>query len=140
MNSNRHAAWLSIALLLVLYGLVIVQRAWMGDDAFITLRTVDNFIAGRGLGYNVGERVQSHTHPLWLLVSVSYAFTREPYYTVVFLSVLVSSAAVLVLVFGLNVGRRGALFALATLTWLSLSPGGGWTTRRPWSSARPWAC
>ncbi|MBK7217390.1 MAG: hypothetical protein IPH95_10125 [Candidatus Promineofilum sp.] len=36
-----------------------MQRAWMGDDAFITLRTVDNFVAGRGLVYNVGERVQS---------------------------------------------------------------------------------
>ena len=113
MNSNRHAAWLPVALLLVLYCLVIVQRAWMGDDAFITLRTVDNFIAGRGLVYNVGERVQSYTHPLWLLlVSVPYAFTREPYYTVVFLSVLVSSAAVLVLVFGLNVGRRGGRSSL----------------------------
>lgn len=117
MNSNRHAIWLPIVLLLVLYCLVIVQRGWMGDDAFITLRTVDNFIAGRGLVYNVGERVQSYTHPLWLLlVSVPYAFTREPYYTVVFLSVLVSLAAVLVLVFGLNVGRRGALLALVVLT------------------------
>ena len=116
-SSHRRTDWLPVALLLTLYLLVIVQRAWMGDDAFITLRTVDNFVAGRGLVYNVGERVQSYTHPLWLLlVTIPYYFTHEPYYTVVFLSVLVSLAAVLVLVFGLGIGRRGAVFALVVLT------------------------
>lgn len=42
--------------------------AWVGDDAAITLRTVLNFIHGQGPVFNVGERVQAFTHPLWFLL------------------------------------------------------------------------
>lgn len=113
----RRPYWLPVVLLVVLYMLVITRRAWIGDDAFITLRTVDNFVSGHGPVYNVGERVQSYTHPLWmLLLSAFYFFTREPFYTTLFISLVISSLAVLVLVFGLGVDRRGALFALVVLT------------------------
>jgi len=36
------------------------------DDAFITYRYVDNFLAGRGLVYNVPERVLGSTTPLYI--------------------------------------------------------------------------
>jgi arabinofuranosyltransferase len=55
----------SLALLVV-----IVRAAWLCDDAYITLRTVDNAVNGYGLRWNVAERVQSFTHPLWLLMLV----------------------------------------------------------------------
>ena len=56
--------------------------AWIQDDAFITLRTVDNFVEGYGLRWNPAERVQSYTHPLWMfLLSGLYFFTREAYFT-----------------------------------------------------------
>ena len=56
---------------------IIFRRAWMCDDAFITLRTVDNFVNGYGLTWNVDERVQAYTHPLWMFViSLFYLFTR----------------------------------------------------------------
>ena len=42
--------------------------AWMNDDAFITFRTVDNFVRGFGLTWNPIERVQAYTHPLWMLL------------------------------------------------------------------------
>ena len=62
--------------------LAVAARGWMGDDAFITLRTVDNFVAGHGLRWNVAERVQAYTHPLWLFVlALPYSITREPYLT-----------------------------------------------------------
>ncbi|MDP4232768.1 MAG: hypothetical protein Q8913_05330 [Bacteroidota bacterium] len=41
---------------------------WISDDAFITLRYVKNFVEGKGLVYNVGERVEGYTHFLWLLL------------------------------------------------------------------------
>ncbi len=67
----------------------------MCDDAFITLRTVDNFVHGHGLRWNVDERVQSFTHPLWLIAETAvYLFTREAFYTTVLLSIAVSIAAV----------------------------------------------
>jgi len=40
----------------------------MSDDAAITLRTVMNFTYGYGPVFNVGERVQAFTHPLWFIV------------------------------------------------------------------------
>jgi arabinofuranosyltransferase len=69
----------------------IFHRAWIGDDGFITLRVVDNFINGYGLVWNVGERVQAYTHPLWLfLLSACYALTHEAYFTTLTLGLFLS--------------------------------------------------
>ena len=63
------------------------------DDAFITFRTVDNFINGYGLTWNTTERVQAYTNPLWMfLVSAVYFFTQEIFYTPLYLSIAVSVA------------------------------------------------
>jgi arabinofuranosyltransferase len=51
-----------------LFGLIVVRNAWMTDDAYITLRTIENFLAGYGLTYNPFVRVQAFTHPLWLII------------------------------------------------------------------------
>ena len=67
------------ALVAALLFLAVVHAAWLCDDAFITLRTVDNFVNGYGLRWNPSERVQSYTHPLWLfLVTLGYGATRVP--------------------------------------------------------------
>jgi len=60
-------------LLLALTALgVVVARGWVSDDAFITLRSVDHFLAGDGLVWNPGERVQVFTHPLWAMLLISF--------------------------------------------------------------------
>lgn len=67
----------------------------MCDDAYITLRTVDNVVNGLGLRWNVAERVQTFTHPLWLFVmTVPYAFTREAYLTPLGVSIFIAAIAV----------------------------------------------
>lgn len=48
--------------------LELLRTAWIGDDAFITLRTVLNFVHGYGPTFNIDERVQGYTHPLWFLL------------------------------------------------------------------------
>lgn len=54
--------------------LSILRAAWLCDDAYITFRTADNWVHGYGLRWNVAERVQSFTHPLWLFAfSALYA-------------------------------------------------------------------
>jgi len=84
--------------LLGAYTILLVRTAWMCDDAFITLRTVDNFVQGYGLVWNIGERVQAYTHPLWMfLLSAFYAFTREPYFTTLAISMVLSLATVVLL-------------------------------------------
>ena len=87
------------AALLGLFTILLLRTAWMCDDAYITLRTVDNFVEGYGLRWNVAERVQAFTHPLWLLLlSVPYYFTREGYLTPLAVSVLLSLSAVWIFV------------------------------------------
>ena len=48
--------------------LMVFRNAWVSDDAMITFRTIENFRAGLGLGYNPYIRVQGFTHPLWMFV------------------------------------------------------------------------
>jgi arabinofuranosyltransferase len=72
LRDARHAFWrtpsvavvgaIAIALLLLLSAL------WMSDDAAITLRTVLNVVNGFGARFNLDERVQAYTHPLWFLL------------------------------------------------------------------------
>jgi len=48
------------------------------EDAFITFRVVDNFVHGFGLRWNINERVQSYTNPLWMLLHIPiYAITNN---------------------------------------------------------------
>ncbi|MDH5605567.1 MAG: hypothetical protein OEY93_01655 [Anaerolineae bacterium] len=54
--------------LLAVFIIVWVRNAWASDDAYITYRVVMNYISGSGLVYNLGERVQAYTHPLWFFL------------------------------------------------------------------------
>jgi arabinofuranosyltransferase len=57
-----------IAAPLLIYALTLARTAWLSDDAYITFRAVDQLLAGHGPVWNVGERVQVYSHPLWYLV------------------------------------------------------------------------
>lgn len=81
--------------LFVIYALIVLRDAWVGDDIFITLRTVKQWVLRGELGWNPHERVQAYTHPLWMMIlALGYALTREPYYTTLVISLLVSFAAI----------------------------------------------
>jgi arabinofuranosyltransferase len=47
---------------------LFLSRAWVGEDAFIFFKYVDNLLNGHGLVFNVGERVEGFTAPLWVFV------------------------------------------------------------------------
>ena len=80
---------------LLLFFIVLLRTAWVCDDAYITLRTIDNLVHGYGLTWNIGERVQTYTHPLWMiLLALFYFVTREAFLTTIALSLAVSLAAV----------------------------------------------
>jgi len=77
-----------LALLLLLYAFVLIRTAWLSDDAYITLRTVSNLLQGYGPVWNVAERVQAYTHPLWMLsLAAAIGITGEFYYTSIFFSI-----------------------------------------------------
>ncbi len=99
------------------------MNAYVCDDAFITFRTVDNFIHGYGLRWNTLERVQTFTNPLWMFaVSVPYGAVygllplddvTKMYHVSMFLSYLVSLAALLYLAARfIREKRGGALLVL----------------------------
>lgn len=82
------------ASLLAAFAAIVLLNAWIGDDAYITWRTIDHLVHGRGLVYNLGERVQTFTHPLWLaLLTALHLVTREAWWTTIAASLLCSVAA-----------------------------------------------
>ena len=85
----------ALGLLIALYALVVLRTAWLCDDAYITYRTVDNFVGGLGLRWNPGERVQAFTHPLWtLVIALGYALSGNIYWTALATSLACSVGAV----------------------------------------------
>jgi len=64
LENQRH---LGMAALIIM-AFLLIRTAWIADDAAITLRTIDNFLHGHGPVFNIGERVQAYTHPLWFLL------------------------------------------------------------------------
>ncbi|MFC2131797.1 hypothetical protein ACFLSQ_10215, partial [Bacteroidota bacterium] len=102
--------------LLLLFIYVFIVNAWVGDDAYITFRTVDNFINGYGLTWNTGERVQAYTHPLWMFIhSFFYFISGNIYYTTIFLSFGFSFAAIYLLMFKVADNKLSAIAGTVTL-------------------------
>ncbi|MEM9696242.1 MAG: hypothetical protein AAGA56_27100, partial [Myxococcota bacterium] len=99
-------------------GYIVARDAWLSDDAYISFRTADNFLHGYGLRWNIAERVQSYTNPLWLFLVI-------PLYAVggnVGLSALALSGACLFAHLGLlarYIARRPLGLVLAASVLLS---------------------
>ena len=108
-----------VGLFLIVLLIIVTRNAWMGDDAYITLRTVDNFVNGYGLRWNIAERVQTYTHPLWMLVlSACYCVTREAYFTTLAVSIVLSVSAAAVVAFYV---ARSCLSAVVCVVLLASS-------------------
>ncbi len=107
---------LAVAGLLALIGAAWYATAWVSDDAFITLRTIDNALAGHGLVWNVGERVQTYTHPLWMLaLLVASAPLGEPYFAALALGGVCTALTLALLVRRTTASLSSALLVLALL-------------------------
>jgi arabinofuranosyltransferase len=72
------------AALLGVFCLELIRTAWISDDAAITLRTVLNFIHGYGPTFNIDERVQAYTHPLWFFLISGLSVIVGNVFTVTF--------------------------------------------------------
>jgi arabinofuranosyltransferase len=67
---QRRLPWAIFIAMVTVFAWLVIRDAWLCDDAFITLRVVDNFHNGFGLRWNVVERVQVFTHPLWCVTLI----------------------------------------------------------------------
>jgi len=82
---------------------LILRRAWMSEDAFITLRHVENFINGYGPVFNVQERVEGFSHPLWFFVVSFFRWLGlSPKGAAILPGLLASFAALYLLFFGIR--------------------------------------
>lgn len=98
INSNLLCA---VLILLALF-VILLRTAWISDDACISFRTVDNFLHGYGLRWNVSERVQTYTNPLMVFCMIILCFfTKEYYLTAMIFNICCTFAAVLILMFGI---------------------------------------
>ena len=106
-------------LLIVAFAVVLLRNAWVCDDAYITFRTIDNFLNGHALSWNTAERVQAYTHPAWMfLIMLLNALTGEFFLTVIFLSFALTMAGAVWLVYR---GAAGLAAAIVSLLLLMLS-------------------
>ena len=114
--SHRQTHGVVCAVVIAVFLVVLIRTAWVGDDAYITFRTADNFIHGYGLRWNVAERVQAYTHPLWLACFTGlYAMTHEAYFTGLALAIVTSLAALAVYVVCTASSPWAAGFGVAVL-------------------------
>ncbi|MBA2270156.1 MAG: hypothetical protein H0W20_06120 [Chthoniobacterales bacterium] len=105
-----------IAGLLLLLLSIIIKSAWLGDDFYIGVRSFDNLLNGYGLRWNVLDRVQVFTDPLWYLVLTPfYAITGEVFITTIVLSIVTSLAAI-----GIVVRFAASTYAAAAAALLVL--------------------
>lgn len=120
-----------LALLFIVCITRVFFNAWVTEDAYITFRVIDNYVHGYGLRWNIDERVQVYTHPLWMLLHIlPYAIFGNIYWLTIAISLIctalgvywlvasrpISFAPVFVLVFGpILLSRTFADFAASGL-------------------------
>ena len=101
----------------LVFAWVVFRNAWMSDDIYITFRTLYNWDHGYGLTWNVTERVQTFTHPLWLLVlAPAYFIVGHAYYVGLGMGMLFSALAV-----GLLPRVAGSFRNATILLWLLIA-------------------
>jgi arabinofuranosyltransferase len=111
---------------LAFYLWTVIRTAWVSDDAFITFRSIENFIHGYGPTYNIGVRVQSFTHPLWFLLQSlangilspwrgDFLGSSQLYYVNVLLSIGISGAVVILLWLA-SADTKSAILGIAILS------------------------
>lgn len=115
---SRARHWFLFVATTLVFSFLFVNSAWVVDDAYITFRTVDNLLSGHGLTWNIGERVQAYTHPLWMfLLTAAVALTGEFFKTSLVLSYVVCLGAIALAFRGLRPdAHRILVFVLLFLT------------------------
>ncbi len=77
---------------------VFLKNAWVGEDAYIVLRSIEQLFSGNGPIWNPHERVQVFTSPLWFLVlALARIFSHDVYLNVIVVSMILWLSTLFVL-------------------------------------------
>lgn len=83
------------------FALVAMRLAWLSDDAAITARVIANALTGYGPNYNITERAQAFTHPLWFVVNTGLsALTGDILITMLLVGTVCAAGALYVVLRG----------------------------------------
>jgi len=117
-SNKKWKLYLAVFLLLFCF-FNIISRAWVSEDAFITLRHVENFLSGDGPVFNVGERVEGFSHVLWFyIISLFRGLGFNPKASVIIPGFLFSLLALYIILFKINFNNKKQIpfsFGLALL-------------------------
>ena len=116
---SRNFRFYFITFFVLMFTITLIRTAWITDDAAITLRTALNFINGFGPRFNIEERVQAYTHPLWFLtLSLGAIISGNIFYATYFLSIVTSTTALALLLYYLpkNLTTTALLFTSSILS------------------------
>jgi arabinofuranosyltransferase len=100
----------------LLIGIVITANAWISDDAGLTLRSIDNLHRGFGPTFNISERVQAYTHPLWMWsLALVTALSNEYFFSTIAVSLICSIAMLGILAWRIDATDTGLALAAVGL-------------------------
>ncbi|MFN5059374.1 MAG: hypothetical protein ACK5GU_05565 [Chloroflexota bacterium] len=100
----------------LLIGIVITANAWISDDAGLTLRSIDNLHRGFGPSFNISERVQAYTHPLWMwLLALVTAFSNEYFFSTIVVSLICSIATLGIMAWRIDATDSGLVIVAVGL-------------------------
>jgi len=123
--ARARVMWLGFGAVLAVFAVLAWNRRWMADDGLIVLRTVRQILAGNGPVYNISERVEVNTSPLWTAVLTVPAFVF-PFVSLEWLAVVTGLACALGGVFlGLDAARRlhgGTVLPAGAIVVCALTP------------------
>ena len=66
-----------LAIIIALFISNMLDVRFIQDDAYTSLRYVKNFLEGKGLVFNEGERVEGYTNFLWIMILSGIGFLNH---------------------------------------------------------------
>jgi arabinofuranosyltransferase len=76
---SKVSLWGPSLFLSALFGLLAWTHRWICDDGFIDFHVADNLLSGFGPVFNVGERVEAYTSPLWVALLALSGWALKPF-------------------------------------------------------------
>jgi len=115
-SADRFLTLVRVGAVIALFG-VITSLAWLSDDALITIRTALNAVNGYGPDFNIDERVQAFTHPLWFgLLWLAGWFTGQWMLVPMLLGIIFSTTAAVLIFWNTSVPSRIIVGGFALMT------------------------
>lgn len=116
-------------LALVLFTIIITAFAWQSDDAYHAYAMSKNLVEGNGFVYNVGERSNSSSCPLFtLIVALGYLVFRNMFLVSLLICIIFSASAFSILVHDFCKNKKQIiavfLMSIASVSFMSYTTAG----------------